>query len=244
MFMGTSLIPEADHEYIRMLNVDDHSVLCDFDTWNAKFKDNSYISERLKLIEKSLSPTFNRSRLVELYKLEDVTAETKFLATMTWGHEAAAEINSVEPSEAKRDNRGPWKVAKMFADPLVTESVLRSISIQDDSSLLSSYTRLDKSIDRCGPNFFTKHFYFMGKALGSAHYPLILDDRVAAGLVRVISGKSPFSNSIFSMVRISALRKPEAYLRYLKFAQNESQVIGCDMDKIEYYLFQSGKITR
>jgi hypothetical protein len=45
------------------------------------------------------------------------------------------------------------------------------------------------------------------------------------------------SQSSLDLVRVSAVRKPEAYLQYLNFAEREAKRIGCEMDQIEYFLF-------
>ena len=83
------------------------------------------------------------------------------------------------------------------------------------------------------PNFFTKHFYFLGKAQGLTTYPLIFDNRVANGLVKVASEDPENLN----MVQISAVPKPNIYIEYIQFALSEAKRIGCQPDQIEYYLF-------
>ena len=83
------------------------------------------------------------------------------------------------------------------------------------------------------PNFFTKHFYFLGKAQGLTTYPVIFDNRVANGLVKVASEDPENLN----MVQISAVPKPNIYIDYIQFALSEAKRIGCQPDQIEYYLF-------
>ena len=228
----TLCIPANQYEIIRQIDVDEHAVDCnDFSHWKGKFSSNPYLAERICFIENSLGSKFNRSRLVEFYK-SDLGMETKFLATMIWGHEAVA--------DGRRDNRGPWKVLQMFKSPSSVEKVIEDALDVQENKIESAYEIFNKSIPRCGPNFFTKHFYFMGKAKGLDPYPLIFDDRVAAGIVHLFAQQSKSTDKkdpSLSMVRVSAARTASAYKNYLTFVRKESNNIGCDLDQIEYYLF-------
>lgn len=210
---------------IRGLNVDEHRTQCVYKYWIDEFPEGTYLAPHLACISGSLGSDFTRSELVDFYRLPDVQMETKFLAAMIWGHEA--------PTGSRRDSRGPWKLSKMFANSRTAQEAIRSVSVDTPEGITRAYKLLDKTLDRCGPNFFTKHFYFAGKAKGLTPYPLIFDDRVANGLVKLAMS----SQSSLDLVRVSAVRKPEAYLQYLKFAEREAKRIGCEMDQIEYFLF-------
>jgi hypothetical protein len=196
-----------------------------YDYWADEFNGNQYLSPRLAQVREALGDGFTRSELVAFYKKTNVGIETKFLACMIWGHEA--------PAGSRRDSRGPWKVSQMFADPDVAEEAIRLGSVATDEHLVRAYKTIDRALPRCGPNFFSKHFYFLGKAQGMKEYPLIFDDRVANGLLKVAMADS----SAFSMVSVGTIRKPEAYLRYLSFAFDQARVVKCAPDQIEYYLF-------
>jgi hypothetical protein len=110
---------------------------------------------------------------------------------------------------------------------------IRSVSLGTPQQIAAAYKLLDKTLDRCGPNFFTKHFYFLGKALRLDPYPLIFDDRVANGLIKIVLSNQASLN----LVRVSTLRKSNAYLQYLAIAKEEADRINCNLDQIEYYLF-------
>jgi len=210
---------------VRAINIDEHRTFCAYAYWEAAFPEGNYLARHVALIKNALGPDFTRTELVTFYRRTDIQAETKFVAAMIWGHEA--------PAGSRRDSRGPWKLSKMFADPDATQAAIRSVSVGTSEEIVSAYKLLDKTLDRCGPNFFTKHFYFTGKAQGHSPYPLIFDDRVANGLVKIASS----NHSDLGFIRVSAARKPEAYLEYLTFAQREAHRIGCELDQIEYYLF-------
>ncbi len=218
-------IEHSEHEKIKNLNVNEHVTVWDVGLWKKTFPSGSYTSHHLEVIENELGTRMRRSDLVAFYGNSDVASETKFIAAMIWGHEA--------PAGSRRDTRGPWKVSRMFNDSHKAESVIRSVCVGNDDKIIDSYQKLDGALERCGPNFFTKHFYFLGKSNDAERYPLIFDDRVANGLIKL----SLKNHSQLEMVRVSALRKPEAYREYLAFARRQADCIGCSLDQIEYYLF-------
>ncbi len=219
-----SIAPEL-YDSIRQINIDEHSTTCAYEYWEGDFADDEYLLPRVRKIKAALGPSFTRTELLSFYREPKISAETKFIAAMMWGHEA--------PAGSRRDSRGPWKLSKMFSDPTAAEHAIRSVSIGSPADITKSYKSLHKALDRCGPNFFTKHFYFLGKSAGIKNYPLIFDDRVANGLMKIYAGPSDF----FDMVRVSAARKPDAYLNYLNFAFDQAARIKCEPDQIEYYLF-------
>lgn len=218
-------IPTDRFDAIRTLNIDEHRTSCAYSYWEAEFPEETYLARQVAIIKDALGPDFTRSDLVALYRRNDVQAETKFVAAMIWGHEA--------PAGSRRDSRGPWKLSKMFADSDAAKAAIRSVDVRTPEGIVKAYKLLDKTLYRCGPNFFTKHFYFAGKAQGLSSYPLIFDDRVAHGLVKIANSHQ----SDLSFVRVSAARKPKAYLEYLSFAAREANRVGCELDQIEYYLF-------
>lgn len=218
-------IPVEQYDAVRAQNVDEHRTVCFYDYWHSVFPEGTYLAPHLAVIQSALGQAFTRTDVVNFYRLPDVKAETKFIAAMIWGHEA--------PAGSRRDSRGPWKLSRMFADPEASQAVIRSVSVESADKIVKSYKLLDKTLERCGPNFFTKHFYFAGKAARLEAYPLIFDDRVANGIVKLYTA----NQSNLDMVRVIASRKPEAYLKYLEFAKAQSERIGCEIDKIEYYLF-------
>lgn len=218
-------IPKDQHDAIKSLNIDEHRTACAYEHWQKTFPTGTYLAPHIEIIKKALGNDFTRSEVVEFYK-RDVNVVTKFIAAMIWGHEA--------PAGSRRDSRGPWKLSMMFAKPQDAEKAIQSVSLQTNQEITQAYERLNKALDRCGPNFFTKHFYFLGKSQGINPYPLIFDDRVASGLIKTALS----SYWEMDMVQVSALRKPTAYLKYLAFARQESDRIGCSLDQIEYHLFK------
>lgn len=222
-------IPKNNYATIKNLNVNEHTTLFQYSYWEKAFIANEYLLDRLRIIKDQFHNGATRDDLVSFYRKDpkQVSYETKFLASMIWGHEA--------PAGSRRDSRGPWKVTKMFANPTKSEDAISKVSIESEELIKTSYRTLDRDMDRCGPNFFTKHFYFLPKSKPQRPfpYPVIFDDRVATGLMKI----SPASKHCSSMVRISAERKPDAYLAYLNFVSEQAAKIECDPDQVEYFLF-------
>lgn len=219
------MIPQSDYDLIRGLNVDIHNTECQFEYWENEFIENEYIYPKIIEIKNNLSETFNRTELVDFYRRENIATETKFIATMIWGHEA--------PAGSRRDARGPWKLSQMFEDSNSSQRIIRESTISTNEEIKASYKALNKNIKRCGPNFFTKHFYFLGKSLGAENYPVIFDDRVANGILKL----SLSNDDCMEILKVSAKAKPEAYISFLRFVFEQARIIGCEPDQIEYYLF-------
>ena len=114
-------------------------------------------------------------------------------------------------------------------------AAIEAVDISEDKKLRESYALLKRELDGCGPNFFTKHFYFLGRALNEEQLrPLIFDDRVAGGLVKVALA----DRKLLTLVSISTKANMKAYFRYLDYASAQANLIGCRTDQIEYFLFQ------
>lgn len=220
-------IPNYRYAEIRDLNVDEHNVVCEYSYWEQTFKYEESNLARVLEIKESLGSTFNRADLVAFYGKEYFDIETKFLAAMIWGYEA--------PEGSRRDNRGPSRLQKMLNSKDFYK-ILKSVKIGNDKEIQSSYSKIKNNINGCGPSFLTKHLYFLGKSSGESKYPLIFDNRVAVGLARL----SLSDSACLDIVSIQALPKRSAYIKYLEFARNQSTVIDCDLDQIEYFLFRIG----
>lgn len=221
-------IPIAEYPNVLGQNVDAHSVTINYDPWQRKFPQGNYLYRHLNIVMNSLGATFNRAALINFYQNKDIDMVTKFLAAMIWGYEA--------PAGGQPARYGPWRVSKMLNNPIASANAINAVSLADNEQIESSYRLLDAALPMCGPNFFTKHFYFLGKSSGMNQYPIIFDDRVAAGLVKV-EVPPLIRGTLFDMVRVSAVRKPAEYINYLTYAQTQAALIHCDLDQIEYYLF-------
>ena len=222
-------IDKSFYEEIRNLDVDEHKVSCVYDSWEKQFENDCKTKRMLSSIKSTLGQSFGRAEIVKFYQEENVSINCKFLSAMIWGYEA--------PAGSRRDNRGPARVKEMMNSPNM-DSALSNVKIGSRKEILKAYKILNKDINKCGSSFLTKHLYFLGKSLDNENeYPLIMDDRVAVGLVKLALKDQ---KKCLDFVSIHAQRKASVYENYLDFASQQAKFIGCDLDKIEYFLFLRG----
>ena len=224
------LINNRYHETIRNINIAPIDTVVDYERWNNLFDNPIFINSNLQIIENTLGNEFNRLDIIELYRRVDIPAETKFIAAMIWGYSAPAGVRS--------DTRGPWKVSQMFGNGQPENGqaaidAIRAVQINTEEEIITSYNNLNNNLRHCGPNFFTKHFYFLGKSQNNNIYPVIFDNRVAQGLFKLL----PESNSLSQIIKVSTNTNADSYIKYLNLIRTESEIIGCEMDQLEYYLF-------
>ena len=214
-----------NYPLIRAINVDRVRTQISYSHWEKHLETDAVLMGRLKVIHDKVGESVTRQEIVDFYSEPSVTIESKFMLAMIWGHEAT--------EGGRRDGRGPWKVMQMFKDRAMTDALIKSVDLSTDESLMASYRKLDAKVDRCGPNFFTKHFYFLGKALGLKNYPLIFDDRVANGLIQRLLPDA----GLMSLVSVSTMRRPEAYIRFLRLAHQIAKAAEAEPDQVELFLF-------
>lgn len=213
------------HASIRAIDVDRVRTQISYPHWEQHLVADSVMMARLAVIRDKVGNSVTRQEIVNFYADTSVPIEAKFMLAMIWGHEAT--------EGGRRDGRGPWKLMQMFKDRVMTDDLIRRVNLSTDESLMASYQTLDANVERCGPNFFTKHFYFLGKALAMTNYPLIFDDRVANGLIERMLPDA----SLLSLVRVSTMRRPAAYIEFLHLAHKIARVAQAKPDQVELFLF-------
>lgn len=210
---------------IRAVDVNRVHTKISYSHWVKHLEVDAVMMARLEVIQKKVGECVNRQEIVNFYADASVSLEVKFMLAMIWGHEAT--------EGGQRDGRGPWKLMKMFENRDATDSIIRGVNLTTCENLKASYKRLDDKVQRCGPNFFTKHFYFLGKALGLANYPLIFDDRVASGMIQRLLPDARF----LPLVTVSTARRSEAYIGYLSMAHKIAQLARAEPDQVELFFF-------
>lgn len=203
-------IPKEYHQAIHDLDVNKHKVTWDLNSWTNLGPSAEGLIKHLAMASEHLGRSFGREDLVRFYRNDSVPLQTKLIAAMVWGHEA--------PAGSRRDSRGPWKLGQMFADWDCASRLVEQISVSSYDQISRSY-ELFRQMPRCGANFFTKHFHFLGKAASGERYPVIFDDRVARGLMKlqIAGGVLP------SCVSVSTSRKPAAYIEYLRYVHDQAE---------------------
>lgn len=213
------------YSLIRAIDVNRVRTKISYSHWERRLEVDEVMTERLGVIKNKVGDSVNRKEIVNFYADSTVSLEIKFMLAMIWGHEAT--------EGGRRDGRGPWKLMKMFENREATDLLINEVSLDTSKDLRASYKSLSENVARCGPNFFTKHFYFLGKALGVTNYPLIFDDRVANGIIQRLL----LDSRLLSLVTVSTARRPEAYLDYLSMAYQIAQSAQAEPDQVELFFF-------
>jgi hypothetical protein len=193
------------------------------------WKNNSFLKDQLKsdvawIIENS-EDQISRGDIIKYLNTENADLRVGFLMSMIWGHGAG--------ENGRPDNRGPWKVSKMFEDFAGAERILKNADAALENNDILDAHRSFINMPRCRVNFFSKFLYFLGKSKGMKNYPLIFDARVAGSLAR-LNSIEPDVNTIFS---IQPSQDAESYLKYVNLIHQISGDRNLDADKIELFLF-------
>ncbi len=184
-----------------------------YEPWLTYYQENEEMKRIIENIKKRVGKNITRQDIINYFKCENADEISKFILVMIWGHES--------DELGKRDGRGPWKVAEMTSN-LKIEFLKEAITLicQGDTKKAYKLFMWPRSkLPRCGPNFFSKYFYFIGKSRGIQKYPLIFDDRVAAGLLKICQ----LPSNILGLVSVGAKRKDEAYLEYIRYFMRKQQ---------------------
>lgn len=210
--------------------------VCEYGRWYDRFKGNQHITDCIHTIEDNLGGSFTRQDIISFHERNDINDITKFLSVMMWGY--------ASDGNGRPDNRGPSRVQQMTSDHVYLSNLLvQTKQLIGAGRLREAYNEFEKKdesrkkkVPMCGPNFFSKYFYFVGKSLGLQRYPLIFDDRVATGLVNICVS----SRSLLDLVSIQTIRRAEVYMKYFNLIHDWAEKLQCEADQIEFFLFQYG----
>jgi hypothetical protein len=192
--------------------------------WLHQFNDTP-LEENVSYINNNYK-TISRQDIIEYLASENSSLTTGFLLTMVWGHGFA--------ENGRADNRGPWKVSKMFDDILFAEQILTNVRQHlINKNIRGAHLAFEK-MKRCKVNFFSKFLYFLGRALGMTHYPLIFDRRVAQTIFN-LAISDLFSKQILD---VSPRQDAEAYFIYVQEIHRLGEHYQVDADKIEFFLYR------
>jgi hypothetical protein len=203
----------------------------DFNGWLGYFQSNPHVIQDLNIIKQQCPNTISRKDVryfahqarsggyEELRRL--------FLACMIWGYGG--------------DPNGPHNTKLALSDPRAVAVLQETVSRISNGQIKEAYDKFD--LANCGPAFFTKLFYFMGKEYDAKPLPLILDSHVASFLDRLSRIESFDYSSLF--VRTSpngyVRRCSKGYLHYINSINDWAKMLGCPPDKIEYFMYCKDK---
>jgi len=192
------------------------SIRYDLNTWRRQFGWN----ENLEQVAKACPCPISRTDLFQLSaqaghtrNIEDIL--NLFLGVMQWGYGTAG--------------YGAWRTHQMISTSGSRQTLQVTFEFILDNEIELAYRKFN--LDRCGPPFFTKFFYFAGFGNKVPKYPLILDTRVYERL------KDQIGVDVDRFVKRSSWCWPEGYVRYVNTIHDWAAELGCEAHNIELFLF-------
>jgi len=155
------------------------------------------------------------------------------LACMIWGYGGDREARY-----------GPSRTAQMMTSEGFNVVLKETSDLIRSGKISEAYDRFDSGkIMQCGPAFFTKYFYFLGRGVGHDSYPLILDRRVAKALGQLLGNENLTRfvslNRRTDQILIDRGREQrDKYLHYLGLMWKWAKQLGCKSDDIECFLYK------
>lgn len=193
--------------------------------WMSFDYNNKEITNSIKFITENYKNGITRNEIIEYFKKENSQLLIGFLMTMIWGHGYS--------EHGRADNRGPWKVNKMFAEFDNAISILENSKnhlLKND--LISTHLAF-KNMERCRVNFFSKYLYFLGRALEMKNYPLIFDARVAKSIGQL----NMINCNLFEILDVQPKQDSVSYKNYVNEIHKLADEINVQAENIEYFLF-------
>lgn len=211
--------------------------------WLDHFKGNAALIQNINYIfnqygktAKSVNVELTRSDLIVLAKTalagkwEDI--RKFYIATMMWGWE----FNQL---------RGCAYVELGTLDPNFQNVLTTTIKLLTCNKVKGAYEQFH--LRGCKSAYFTKLFYFLGRAIQLKPLPLILDKQVIKSLYLLDTWEGSqlvgnFANANISpgkkSINITIKEDAAGYLRYLHAMDHWGTVIGCAPDNIEFFLYR------
>ena len=149
-----------------------------------------------------------------------------FLVCMIWGY--------------NRDPNGLPNTERALSDPRAEEVLKRTASRISNGEIREAYDGF--RLARCGPAFFTKFFYFVGKEWQIRPLPLVLDRHIAESL-RALGEEEGWQSGPFAKVGRKGYvkRYSEGYVRYICSMDEWATELGCLSDNVEYFMYLKDK---
>lgn len=145
-----------------------------------------------------------------------------FLATMLWGYGTGG--------------RGPWRTAKMLADPRLDGVLERTMIAVKTGDLFRAYD--DFRVAWCGPAFLTKFLYAVALGCSADPLALVLDARVARSLQVLESDGSLKLNEFVTLGPGRTVAwSPAGWVRFVEVAHLWAVALDCRSDAVEMLLF-------
>lgn len=206
---------------IRASNPDVQTILFCPNKWNTTIL-APHLASLLKMSPSLVNGSITRLQVAHIGKIavNNNTIQdwnSFFLAVMIWGYGMTG--------------YGPYRTGLMLSTKNFSK-IYRTIRCMiQNNQIQKAYDQA--KIDRCGPPFFTKLFYFLGLIYKITPMPLILDSRVSNSLSLKKCG---FANGIYFRQKAAA-RFGRGYYDYVQDMNYWSIQNHFRPDQLEFFLF-------
>ena len=207
-------------EQIRQANPSQQAIAFYPNNWNIPILD-THFQTLLRTIPQLTSGCITRQWVEQIGNFASqnlIPWDGFFLAVMIWGYGTVG--------------YGPWRTQQMFQTANFA-NIFASIRNQIQNNNVKEAYNL-ALIDRCGPPFFTKLFYFLGRVFNSQPLPVILDSRVAASLLKCNGNDF---NGVAYFKQKAATRFSLGYMEYVSDVNLWGQANNFSPDQLEIFLF-------
>lgn len=216
---------KSNQSKIRKQVVNLHIEKFDSSKWDVYFKkDVEY--NRIKVKHPAQLSRADIFKIAKSLKLNYSTSLLKelFIASMIWGY--------------GKVGYGAFRTWHMCSDPHFLDTLSWCHEELEKGMLLKAYRLFQ--VNKCGPAFMSKFFYFCSSSFSQNHHCLILDSVVADKLQRKcgvnISLYAKYAAKNGAIVNVD--RYDEGYLEYNKDMRDWAGQIHVNPDQIEYFLFR------
>ena len=202
-----------------------------YETWKKHFTGNEVVLQDLAYIHGICPSIITRNDIEQFVNAaQNGTCGIRipFLATMIWGW--------------GNGWRGRHNVELSYSDNRLDGSLKKAFELIQANKLQEAYDTF--RVKGCGPAFFTKFFYFIGRALDIRPLPLILDTQVAKYLELMCIQEGWRLDDFVKVNRnegnriISTGRNVKGYLRYVHSMNSWANQLGCNADDIELFMYK------
>lgn len=193
--------------------------------WKNYDFENEAIQNDIDLITQNFKNGISRQEIIDFLSNDKISLRLGFILVMIWGHGFS--------ENGRADNRGPWKVKKMFENFSNSEIILDNSSKRLKANDIIGAHKSFNGMNRCRVNFFSKFLYFLGRAKDMERYPLIFDARVA-NTIAILNSKD---SDISSILNITPKQDAKSYSFYVDLIHEIALENNVEAEKIEYFLF-------
>ena len=201
--------------------------------WRDFFQSNPTAYAALSFIEQNYGGSIHRPQCLNLAKqavsLSQQDLFRFYLAVMIWGW--------------GNQGRGKHFTRLSMNDSGIQAKLVNMIALLKNNDVDAAYNEF--KLAGCGPAYFTKLFYFLGKVFNLRPLPVILDANVARTLEYIDASEG--SNYLADFVRIGRNENGEiscvnrfapGYLKFIEAMDGWATTLGCTADQIECFMYR------